>query len=121
MAYNAYVLLRRGGYQPVLNYVTFAWDQHTFQSGFYRDTGWSPMQLPLHANETVGAATVLNQSLVVPATGTAAIPDEMADVDPRQMSYTETRLSFYDIDGQIIAQFWFSQFIGWSESPPNTE
>jgi hypothetical protein len=123
-SYTAYVKLRRGGYQEVTGYDSFTYADQDVYSGWYRDTGWVPLQLPEYAwvpYPDPPTTSYLNRPIMAPATGTSATPDEQAGVDPRLLTWKETRLSFLDASANVIAQFWVSQIIGWSDTAPNTE
>lgn len=122
--YNAYVRFKTGGYEPVLGYETFEYADQDVYSGYYRDTGWILKQVPEYTVLEFppgGGDEVALMATVTPATGTTAIPDEQADVDPRKLTWKETALIFKLASTAEIARFWVRDIIGFSDSPPNTE
>jgi len=112
---DAYVRYRQGGgYQAVLGYDYVLDTRKLVESGFYRDSGFSPMALPaetgaIGADEfnalafgTGSSYQLINGTIATATTPAATIPDlsiqqpdEVTHEPPRQLSYYETTLSFF--------------------------
>jgi hypothetical protein len=120
--YNSYVRFKTGGYQLVEGYETFEYVDQDVYSGYFRDDGWILLQLPEYTVIEYPPSSGTDVALiatVTPATGTAAIPDPQADVDPRKLTWKETALIFKLASTAEIARFWVRDIIGFSDSPPN--
>lgn len=124
---NAYVKLRRGGYQEVVGYDNVLYEDQEVDSGWYRDLGWVPVQVPVYEVVTTDGIDAYNVSRLTPATGSDSIPDNMAEAGgdataaPRQLTWQETRLSFRTAANVVIAQFWVINIMGYSDTAPNIE
>jgi hypothetical protein len=113
---DAYVRYRQGGgYQSVLGY-DYVLNTRTFiESGYYRDSGFSPLVIPLETvtisstsafkTANVGQGTsgtgygsgtnvAFDASYGTPVNFTSRLPDEVNHTAPRQLSYYETTLTF---------------------------
>lgn len=131
---DAYVRLRRGGYQPALGFLSTAYDDQDVFSGFYRDDNWTQQLLPAYAwftyNAGLGNVDVLSVAPISPATGGPAVPDPQAEAGgdataaPRSLTWKETRLTFWSGaagTGTVVGQFWVKDIMGWSGEAPNVE
>jgi hypothetical protein len=123
---TAFVKYRSGGgYQAVEDYDYVLDTRKLVESGYYRDTGYSPMvviedQQALDSDDDLtsldigfGSLAQYNSgtiaSLSVDASTTvpgiiAVTPDEMMHTAPRQLSYYETTLSFFG-NSDVFADF----------------
>lgn len=117
---TSYVKFLRGGYQAVVGWDNTLYENQDVYSGFYRDTGFITQQLPEYEVVTTDSVDTLNYAILTPATGSTAVPDEQSFTAPRALTWKETRLSFRSATNVVIAQFWVSQIMGWSDTAPNT-
>jgi len=123
---DAYVRYRQGGgYQSVLGY-DYVLNTRTFiESGYYRDSGFNPLVIPLEtvtisstaafkaANVGQGASgtglgsgtnVAFDAAYGTPVNFTSRLPDEVSHTAPRQLSYYETTLSFFG-NSDVFADF----------------
>lgn len=125
---DAFVRYRQGGgYQSVLGYDYVLDTRKLVESGFYRDSGFNPVVIPLETvtisstaafkTANVGQGTSgtgygsgtnvsFDAAYGTPVNFTSRLPDEISHTAPRQLSYYETTLSFFansDVDATFTA------------------
>jgi len=119
---DAYVKYRSGGgYQSVLGY-DYVLNTRTFiESGYYRDSGFNPVVIPLETvtisstaaflSANVGQGTgsygsgtnvSFDASYGTPVNFTPRLPDEISHTAPRQLSYYETTLTFLATSDSLV-------------------
>lgn len=121
---NAFVRYRSGGgYQQVAGY-DYVFDSRKYlDNGFYRDSGFLPMALPLESTDISndrfsgsiqigsGSSGQYDSGTIasISTTGTpinlsVKQPDEVSHTEPRQLSYYDTTLTFC-ADSDVSATF----------------